>query len=156
MAITRSAKKSKTSANDAAMTKVVEKTEPKRKTAAPVKAENAVKKQMDGRTFMLVDVSSHDWKVSDFVKKTGADWKQGRGYYQFNKAEKVQSYKEIIVLDKAGKLHEGNGARKLLGLPEDEDAKIDATEFKNYTVFIQSTSHNRKLIHGTKFLYELV
>jgi hypothetical protein len=41
-----------------------------------------------------------------------------------------------------------------LGLPAHSDAKIKPGDH-DYFFFIQSTSYNRKLIPGTRFLYEV-
>ena len=40
-------------------------------------------------------------------------------------------------------------------LPIGENARINPTDLEKYTVFVQSTSVNRKLIGGTSFLYEV-
>jgi hypothetical protein len=43
----------------------------------------------------------------------------------------------------------------MLGLPIGENARIRPTHLEEYRVFVQSTSYNRKLISGTRFLYEV-
>ena len=60
------------------------------------------------------------------------------------------------MCDKAtGDLFTGGVAREMVGLPASGDAKIKPTSLAEYDVFVQSTSVNRKLIGGTKFLYEV-
>jgi hypothetical protein len=48
--------------------------------------------------------------------KQGVEFKKGRGFYEFNKPETVQHYKEIVIMDKtSGDMFEGSYARTLLG-----------------------------------------
>lgn len=108
--------------------------------------------------------------IKEFVLKQGVSFKTGRGFYEFNKPETIQKYKEIIIMDKTtGDMFEGSHARTLLGkifilkfkfilflgLPTDSDIKIKPSDHDDYIYFVQSTSYNRKLIAGTKFLYEV-
>ena len=56
----------------------------------------------------------------------------------------------------ASSIHrEGQKARELLGLSAGESARIKPTSLEKYIVFVQSTSYTRKLIGGTRFLYEV-
>lgn len=104
--------------------------------------------------FQVLDVDV-DTSIKAFVEAQGATFKKGRGFYEFTKPETIQRYKEIIIMDKStGDMFEGAYARTLLGLPTDTDAKIKPANF-DYFFFVQSTSYNRKLIGGTKFLYEV-
>lgn len=54
-----------------------------------------------------------------------------------------------------GNFFTGNAARKLAGIPIGVSAKVSPEDLRQYVVFIQSTSVNRKLLAGTKFLYEI-
>ncbi|WP_293114559.1 hypothetical protein [Okeania sp. SIO1I7] len=54
-----------------------------------------------------------------------------------------------------GDLFEGESAREILGLPHDTTVRIKPNNLEKYVVFVQSTSVNRKLIGGTRFLYEV-
>lgn len=56
---------------------------------------------------------------------------------------------------KTGDLFSGDGARELLGLPPGETVRIRPASLEKYVVFVQSTSNNRKLMGGTRFLYEV-
>ena len=54
----------------------------------------------------------------------------------------------------------GKEAREILGLPEYGTVTVapgsaPALRDGGYTAFVQSTSYNRKLLAGTKFLYEV-
>jgi hypothetical protein len=42
----------------------------------------------------------------------------------------------------------------IIGLTDVETKKYKPSDIRDYRVFIQSTSYNRKLIGGTGFLYE--
>lgn len=105
--------------------------------------------------FQVLDVDK-DISIKTFVVENGLTFKVGRGFYEFTKTETIQGYKEIILLDrKTGDFFEGEYARELLSLPIGETARIRPTSLEKYMVFVQSTSANRKLVGGTKFLYEV-
>lgn len=109
--------------------------------------------------FQVLDVEE-DVDISGFVKSEGLMFKTGRGFYQFIKPVEVQDHKEVILVDKkTGDMFSGKKARELLRLPKTGTVKIKPDVAREvlakYTAFIQSTSNNRKLIGGTKFLYEV-
>jgi hypothetical protein len=105
--------------------------------------------------FQVLDVDD-DATIRDFVEENGLNFKPGRGFYEFTKTETIQGYKEIILMERdSGDMFEGAKARELLGLPEDESARIKPADLDRYAVFVQSTSYNRRLIGGTRFLYEV-
>ena len=43
----------------------------------------------------------------------------------------------------------------MIGLPVGVDAEISPTALAEFRVFVESTSVNRALVHGTGFLYEV-
>lgn len=93
--------------------------------------------------------------IKDFVEESGAEFKKGRGFYQFTKRETIQERKEVVLRDKkTGDLFTGDYARKLIGLPYGKRGDIRPVELEQYDVFVQSTSSNRKLLGDTLFLYE--
>lgn len=105
--------------------------------------------------FQVLEVDE-DGPIKEFVLNNGLTFKVGRGFYEFTKTETIQGKKEIILQDrKTGDFYEGEKAREMLGLPIGETARIRPTSLEKYAVFVQSTSANRKLIKGTKFLYEV-
>lgn len=105
--------------------------------------------------FQVLDVDK-DCPIKAFVQENGLTFKTGRGFYEFTKTETIQGYKEIILQDRTtGDFFAGEKARDLLGLPPGETARIGPASLAKYMVFVQSTSANRKLIKGTKFLYEV-
>ena len=94
--------------------------------------------------------------IKSFVEQSGATFRKGRGFYQFTKSEIVQEHKEVVLVNKStGDMFTGDGAREYIGLPYGERGKLRPALFDEYDVFIQSTSSNRKLMHHTKFLYEI-
>ena len=106
--------------------------------------------------FYLLNVD-YDSRIDDLVTSKFGSYQVGRGFYQLTKLEKaVQDYKEIALLDKTTrKIYSGTGnVRSLLGLPTYGSVKLVPGDHKNYDIFIQSTSVNRKLIGGTKMLYK--
>jgi hypothetical protein len=111
----------------------------------------------DGR-FQVLEVL-FDCSIQDFVNENGLAFSPGRGFYEFTKSVEVQPYKEVIVQDKlSGDIFQGNEARRLAGIPVGGGNVqcYPSREFKTrYRAFIQSTSYNRKLLGGTKFLYEI-
>ena len=110
--------------------------------------------------FQVMEVDG-DGAIKAFVESQGVTFNKGRGFYQLTKAEDVQQYKEIVLQDPStGDFYNGTDARKILGLqPQTEKGgeteRLHASAVSKYRVFIQSTSVNRKLIGGTKFLYEV-
>jgi hypothetical protein len=96
-----------------------------------------------------------DTSIKNFVEsKEGLRFKTGKGFYEFTKPESISPNKEVVLMKKGtGELFEGKEARKIIGL-SDETKKYKPSDMKDYRVFIQSTSYNRKLIGGTGFLYE--
>lgn len=110
--------------------------------------------------FQTMEVDT-DMDIKSFVEFNGIIFKRGRGFYELSKSEKVQQYKEIILEDReTGEMYSGAQVREYLGL-QPQIAKGGVTERLNshhtnkYRVFVQSTSVNRKLIGGTKLLYEV-
>lgn len=129
-------------------------------------ADDVVIKEMDklvpvipGR-FQVMTVDKN-CDIKGFVTENGIEFKKGRGFYELTKAETVQQYKEIIMQDReTGEMFNGSQVREKLGLqPQTEkggvNEKLYAKDAKEFRIFVQSTSVNRKLIAGTTFLYEI-
>jgi hypothetical protein len=88
-----------------------------------------------------------------FVARSGGKpYPKGKCYYEFVKAETVQGYKNVAV-QVGGDVYSGtlDEVRGLLGLP-DHQLKVKPDQHPGSTIFIQSTSHNRKLGWGTRLL----
>lgn len=105
--------------------------------------------------FQVLEVDK-DISIKVFVGENNLNFKVGRGFYEFTKTETIQGHKEIILMDRTtGDLFEGEAAREMLGLPVGATVRIKPSNLEKYVVFVQSTSANRKLIGGTRFLYEV-
>lgn len=105
--------------------------------------------------FQIIDVDV-DAPIKEVCSLNRLKFKTGRGFYQFTKAETIQDYKEIILREKAsGDMFTGARARELLDLPESGTVRMKPKSLEKYEVFVQSTSVNRKIKGGTKFLYEV-
>jgi hypothetical protein len=105
--------------------------------------------------FQVMDIDSNQ-SIKDFVEAQGLTFKKGRGFYEFMKTETIQETKEVVLMDKAtGDMYSGDTARDMIGLPAGTRGRLKPTTLDQYAVFVQSTSYNRKLIGGTRFLYEV-
>lgn len=106
--------------------------------------------------FQVLDVDQ-PCSIKDFVEDNGLRFRVGRGFYEFIKTVLVQEQKEVVLQHKvSGDLFCGDKARDMIGLPLGQRGRINprSAQLSDYTVFIQSTSWNRKLLGHTKFLYE--
>jgi len=103
--------------------------------------------------YMLIPVPS-DCVIKDFTESCGQNYVLGRGYYELSKPEDIQPQKEIAIVERnsSGNVYIGGDARQMLGLP-DMQVRVRPSYNPDYTVFVQSTSINRKLKVGTKYLY---
>ncbi len=105
--------------------------------------------------FQILNVD-RDSVIRDFVNENGLIFQTGKGFYEFTKSELIQEKKEVVLRDKAtGDMFSGDKARRMIGLRPGERAKVKPTYLKDYDVFVQSTSYNRKLVGDTRFLYEV-
>ncbi len=124
-----------------------------------------VKKQLDDLSgqYRLFTVAAES-VIRNFVEdKTGKDYIPGTAFYKLDKPEKVQPSKEVLIQEKTqhvpgasrakpGKIFGGVDARRLIGLPDGQHAKVTPGNHDNYDIFIQSKSVNRILPRGTKLL----
>jgi hypothetical protein len=102
--------------------------------------------------FDLVDVT-RECPIREFVERDlGRVYITGMGYYELTKTENIQPQKSIAVVHKAtGQVFTGSQVRDLIGLPL-MHVRVKPSFNPEYSIFVQSTSVNRKLIPGTKFL----
>ena len=94
-------------------------------------------------------------EIRDFVLTKRMQYLKGAAFYQLTKTEaRVQPTKLIVVRDRTnGKIYSGKDARKMIGLPDNQNARLHPGDHKNFDIFIQSTSVNRKLVGGTGVIY---
>lgn len=106
----------------------------------------------------LYVVPSHETngvEIRDFILRHRMEYLKGAAFYQLTKTEaRVGHTKQILVRDRnTGKFYGGAEARKMIGLPSDRNARLHPGDHKNYDLFIQSESVNRKLVAGTGVAY---
>lgn len=110
--------------------------------------------------FQIMDVDRNQ-DIKSFVLETGARFKTGAGFYELEKSETIQERKQIVLQEKlSGDMWSGEAARNMIGLPMGVRGTISPRSLPSdlrdkYRVFVQSTSNNRKLMGGSKFLYEV-
>lgn len=97
--------------------------------------------------YQLRDVF-YDSRADDFIRDNGSHFKIGMLFYQLTKTETIQPQKRIAILYQ-NKMYIGyKEIRNVLGLP-DETVKVTPANYP-YTIFVESTAPNRKLISGTR------
>ncbi|MGW6416728.1 vWA domain-containing protein [Streptomyces sp. NPDC055055] len=108
-------------------------------------------KPVDPSAYHLVPVG-RDAAIREWVTESGHTYRTGCAFYQLSKSEKVQARKQIAVLEKkTDRVYTGPEARALLGLP-DVEVRIKPDHNDDFTIFVQSTSVNRKLVSQTQLL----
>ncbi|WP_395372920.1 vWA domain-containing protein [Streptomyces tubercidicus] len=101
--------------------------------------------------YHLIPVS-REAGIRDWVIECGHSFRTGCAFYQLSKSEKIQAQKRIAVLEKkTDRVYTGPEARALLGLPETE-VRVKPDHNDDFTIFVQSTSVNRKLVPSTRLL----
>ncbi|MDT9682431.1 vWA domain-containing protein [Streptomyces sp. TRM76323] len=106
---------------------------------------------VDPSRYQLVPVA-RDAAIRDWVVERGHTYRTGCAFYQLSKSEKVQARKQIAVLEKkTDRVYTGPEARALLGLP-DVEVRVKPDHNDDFTIFVQSTSVNRKLVANTRLL----
>lgn len=90
--------------------------------------------------------------IQPFVESKGLVFAPGQSYYLLMKREKVQDYKNMLIVEKGTKDIKAD-ARKLLGLPASGTVAVKPGDFGKYEIYVQSNSHNRILPRGTKLIY---
>ncbi|MFD3993184.1 vWA domain-containing protein [Streptomyces sp. NPDC058548] len=106
---------------------------------------------VDPSEYDLIAVA-RDAAIRDWVVESGHTYRTGGAFYQLSKSEKIQARKQIAVLEKkTDRVYAGPEARSLLGLP-DVEVRVKPDHNDDFTIFVQSTSVNRKLVPNTRLL----
>ncbi|MEU8763569.1 vWA domain-containing protein [Streptomyces sp. NPDC048659] len=106
---------------------------------------------LDASAYELIPVA-RDIAIREWVTESGHTYRTGCAFYQLSKSEKVQARKQIAVLEKkTDRIFTGPEARALLGLP-DAEVRLKPDHNDDFTIFVQSTSVNRKLVAQTRLL----
>lgn len=96
--------------------------------------------------------------IRAFVESMGISFRAGRGFYELSKSESIGPRKEVVLEHRrTGDMYTGEAVRQLLRLSPGGTTRISAAHpcAAIYRIFVQSTSYNRMLVAGTRFLYEL-
>ncbi|WP_371619442.1 vWA domain-containing protein [Streptomyces sp. NBC_00454] len=102
--------------------------------------------------YQLIPVA-REAAIRDWVVESGHNYRTGCAFYQLSKSEKIQARKQIAVLEKkTDRVYTGPEARAVLGLP-DAEVRIKPDHNDDFTIFVQSTSVNRKLVPNTRLLF---
>ena len=103
----------------------------------------------------LVPSNEMGIEIQKFILKHRMQYLKGAAFYQLTKTEaRVQPDKMVLVRDRAtGEIYAGKDARKMIGLPDNSNARLHPGDHKNYDIFIQSSSVNRKLVAGSAVVY---
>lgn len=116
-------------------------------------------KPMAKGTYILVPVvkpageTGTTVRIDEFTRQCGQVYQVGRGFYQLMKREEIQATKDIVVVGKKDhKVYSGQDARQIVGLP-DMNVRVSPSHNPDFDIFVQSTSLNRNLIVGTRYLY---
>ncbi|MET9323469.1 vWA domain-containing protein [Streptomyces sp. NPDC003038] len=106
---------------------------------------------VDPSQYQLIPVA-REAAIRDWVIEVGHSYRTGCAFYQLSKSEKIQARKQIAVLEKkTDRVYTGPAARALLGL-RDTEARVKPDHNDDFTIFVQSTSVNRKLVPRTRLL----
>lgn len=108
------------------------------------------------KNFQKFNVTTRDnLMISEFFRThTKKAYQVGNGFYQLTKKETVQDYKAIVLMDNnTGDLFSGESIRDILGIPIGGTIKLNPNFNTKWSVFVRSTSWNRKLVPGTIALY---
>ena len=104
---------------------------------------------------LLVGPTDGGMAIKPFVERCmspGYVYRKGTGYYQLTKKETVQPDKDVLLMDKAGKVYYGVEARQMIGIPDGMYAEVIPENHTEYTIFVRSDSVNRKLVANTMLI----
>lgn len=109
---------------------------------------------VDPSKYQLIPVARNA-AIKEWVIECGHTYRTGGAFYELSKSEKIQAQKQIAVLEKkTDRVYSGPQARALLGLP-DTEVRVKPDHNDHFTIFVQSTSVNRKLVPNTRLLLML-
>lgn len=103
----------------------------------------------------VVPAEDNGIQIQNFILRHRMKYLKGAAFYQLSKTEaKVGPKKLILIRDRqTGKFFSGPDARKMLGLPTNQNVRLHPGDHANFDLFIQSESINRKLVGGYGVAY---
>jgi hypothetical protein len=108
--------------------------------------------------YVVIPPNDTDATFEELCTKNRVTYKAGNGYYAVKKSEKVSAKKDMIMHDTTTDTFIIGPAecRRLLGLAQATDVTIKPSDIPvNYRLFVQSTSHNRKIPKNTHVLFKV-
>jgi hypothetical protein len=94
-------------------------------------------------------------QIQEFIESKKLHFKPGCAYYQLQKPETIQDYKQVILQrNDTGERFMGPEARAKIGLPTVGKARVKPGNLGEWTIWVQSTSNNRKLLAKMKVLFD--
>jgi transposase len=109
-------------------------------------------KKVEPKEIQVVTPKMAGRSIADFF---GAKFKAGTHYYEMVKPEYIQDDKELVVFVKGDNEYRlgSRSVRELLGLPETGKVRVHPGPTSDkFTLFVQSSSVNRKTVEGQTFL----
>ena len=99
--------------------------------------------------------SPNECTIREVVENAGKKFVKGSAFYHLIKTEKrVQPYKLVALRVKSsGEVYCGKKARTMLGIDVDRTVRLVPGDHGKFDVFIQSTSHNRKIPARSEVMY---
>jgi hypothetical protein len=113
---------------------------------------------VDPGRFQMFNVTE-EVEIRKFADDHSLIFQPGKGFYEFQKSEEIRTTREVVLVDrKTGDMYSGAKARDMIGVPMGTTKTISPRTMPTsvpYDIFIQSTSYNRKLKPGSRFMYEV-
>jgi hypothetical protein len=108
--------------------------------------------------FIVIPPNDVDATFEELCTKNKVTYKSGNGYYALKKTEKISAKKEMVLHDTTTDtfIISSSECRTILGLAQNENVTIKKTDVPDkYRLFVQSTSHNRKIPKDTHVLFKV-
>jgi hypothetical protein len=108
--------------------------------------------------YVVIPPNDVDATFEELCKKNNVTYKSGNGYYAVKKQEKISAGKQMILHNKDTDTFviSTQECRTILGLAQDTNIVIKPSDIPDkYRLFVQSTSHNRKIPKNTHVLFKV-
>lgn len=108
--------------------------------------------------FVVIPPNDIDATFEELCNKNKVTYRSGNGYYALKKTEKVSAKKAMVLHNKENDTFviSADECRVILNLPKGENISIKPKDIPDkYRLFIQSTSHNRKIPKDTHVLFKV-
>lgn len=109
-------------------------------------------------SYVVIPANSEDATFEELCKKNNVTYKAGNGLYALKKTEKISGKKQMILYNKENDtfIVSSTECRTTLGLSAGDSVTVKPKDVSaKYTLFVQSTSHNRKIPKNTAVLFKV-